>query len=392
MSLTIGLQSIKCIEEVNEASASEEPYVLVTAINLKPPLNGMPAAPDYQIFRYGIWEDTDAGEVKVNGGPPFWGLDSRPREIDAPRDVAVIVSLMENDNGVPEQYIAYLRAQILASYAATSMVTDAVERATRFTNDIRDALNGIDIPFPFTLDDDHVGTTQLVLDQSDLIPFGSKEKTLRFDNAEGNYELVFRIQRHRWQQFELAPAGFAAASGRIASVSRIPGSMEVFWIGADGSVQDAFWYEGNNWSRFELAPAGSASLTGGISVVSRIPGSMEVFWIGADGSVQDAFWYEGAQWQRFPLAPAGSASLNGGIAAVSRIPNSMEVFWVGADGSVQDAFWYEGAQWQRFPLAPVGHAAMTSDIAVVSRVPHSMEVFWVRGDGSVQDAFWYEGA
>ena len=94
------------------------------------------------------------------------------------------------------------------------------------------------------------------------------------------------------------------------------------------------------WRQFELASAGSASTNAGITAVSRIPNSMEVWWVGTDGSIQDAFWYEGGQWQRFELAPAGSASGNGGITTVSRIPNSMEVWWVGANGSVQDAFWY----------------------------------------------------
>ncbi|MED7948902.1 hypothetical protein PUR56_08845, partial [Streptomyces sp. BE303] len=67
-------------------------------------------------------------------------------------------------------------------------------------------------------------------------------------------------------------------------------------------------------------PPGSASANGGIAAVSRIPGSMEVFFVGGNGSVQDRFWYEGGTWQGFELAPAGSASTHTGVAAVSRIP------------------------------------------------------------------------
>lgn len=48
-----------------------------------------------------------------------------------------------------------------------------------------------------------------------------------------------------------------ASNGRIAAVSRIPNSMEVWWIEANGSVQAAFWYEGIPWQFLELAPAGS---------------------------------------------------------------------------------------------------------------------------------------
>ena len=122
-----------------------------------------------------------------------------------------------------------------------------------------------------------------------------------------------------------------------------------FWItGLDGYLGNVSSIEEttmpvNPWRQFELASANAASINGGITAVSRIPNSMEVWWIGANGSVQGAFWYEGSQWQRYELAPADSASTRGGITSVSRVPNSMEVWWIGADGSVQDAYWYEGS-------------------------------------------------
>ena len=108
----------------------------------------------------------------------------------------------------------------------------------------------------------------------------------------------------------LAPHMPAAAGsgGRMAARSRIPNSMEVWWVGADGSIQDSFWYDGATWQRFTLAPAGSAALGSRVAAVSRIPNSMELWWVRADGSIQDAFWYDGATWQQFTLAPAGSAS------------------------------------------------------------------------------------
>ncbi|MEH7041031.1 hypothetical protein V7057_24860, partial [Bacillus pseudomycoides] len=180
-------------------------------------------------------------------------------------------------------------------------------------------------------------------------------------------------------------------SKNISAVSRIPNSMEIWWVGANGSVQDAFWYEGQPWRRQETAPAGSASTTGSITAVSRIPGSMEIWWIGANGSVQSAFWYEGQPWRRQETAPAGSASTTGGITAVSRIPGSMEVWWIGANGSVQSAFWYEGQPWRRQETAPAGSASTTGGITAVSRIPNSMEVWWIGANGSVQSAFWYEG-
>ena len=196
----------------------------------------------------------------------------------------------------------------------------------------------------------------------------------------------------QWNQFVLAPQGSAAIHGGIAAVSRIPNTMEVWWIGGDGSVWDAYWYEGGQWNQFQLAPPGSASPYGGITAVSRMPNTMEVMWIGADGSVWDAYWYDGQQWNRYQLAPPNSASTNGrSITAVSRRPNTMEVWWIGLDGSVQDAYWYEWGPWGKFALAPAGSASVLGGIAAVSRMPNSLEVWWIGLYGSVQDAYWYEG-
>ncbi|MFG3053034.1 hypothetical protein ACGFZP_19070, partial [Kitasatospora sp. NPDC048239] len=95
-----------------------------------------------------------------------------------------------------------------------------------------------------------------------------------------------------WNQFTLSSADSAAQSSRLAAVSRIDGSMEVWWVASNGSVQGAYWYDGSPWKRYEVAPPGSASPTGGIAAVSRIPGSMELWWVGANGTVQAAYWYD----------------------------------------------------------------------------------------------------
>ena len=166
-----------------------------------------------------------------------------------------------------------------------------------------------------------------------------------------------------WNQFVLAADGNAAPASRIAAVSRIPNSMELWWVGQNGSVQGAYWYDGSNWARYELAPAGSASVSGGIAAVSRVPNSMEVWFVGANGSVQDHYWYEGANWQSFELAAAGAASVNGGIAAVSRVPNSMEMWFVGGNGSVQDHFFYDDAP-VAGPDIKTFDQGVTTDIAV----------------------------
>ena len=192
-----------------------------------------------------------------------------------------------------------------------------------------------------------------------------------------------------WQGFELAPAGSAAPTSGLAALSRIPGSMELWWVAPDGSVQGAYWYDGAQWGRYQLAPPGSASLSGGIAAVSRIPGSMELWFVGVDGSVQGKYWYDGGSWQGYQLASPGSASTNSGIAATHRIPGSMELWYVARNGAVRDNYWYDTGTWQGFELAPGGSAAPTSGLAAVSRIPGSMEAWFTGGDGSMQDRYWY---
>ncbi|MGW2891833.1 hypothetical protein ACWDDN_42325, partial [Streptomyces griseoruber] len=96
---------------------------------------------------------------------------------------------------------------------------------------------------------------------------------------------------------------------------------------------------------------GSAATSGGISAVSRIPNSMELWWVSPNGSVEGAYWYDGSSWQRYQIAGPGSAATSGGITAVSRIPNSMELWWVSPNGSVEGAYWYDGSSWQRYQIA-----------------------------------------
>ena len=95
----------------------------------------------------------------------------------------------------------------------------------------------------------------------------------------------------------------------------------------------------------EPVPAGPgrhASTSTDIAAVSRIPGSMEVWWVEPNESVQDACLRRPGT-EPVPAGPGSSASTSGGIAAVSRIQNSMEVWWVGPNGSVQDAYYYDAS-------------------------------------------------
>ncbi|MCJ1363731.1 hypothetical protein MMC16_002840 [Acarospora aff. strigata] len=198
-----------------------------------------------------------------------------------------------------------------------------------------------------------------------------------------------------WQSFEIGSflrnPTVADGSG-IAVVSRIPASMELWWISADGSVQDNYFYDGAGWKRFELAPRGSA-VPGGIAAVSRLPGHMEVWWTGPRGSIEGAFWYDDTgRWTRYQLAPDGSATLGSAVCVQSRLPNVMNVWWIGANGSVEGCWWGDRSTpaWQRYWMAGPGSAALKTTLTSLTRKSGTEELWWVSPQGSVEGAFWYD--
>jgi hypothetical protein len=99
--------------------------VLATVAALRPPAPGIPAPPNFRVFRYGVVEDMDDDDdhpVIVNG-QAFWGLDSIPEDIREPADVG----------------LAGL------SLAASLGAASPAARAARLATDISDVLNGIDL-------------------------------------------------------------------------------------------------------------------------------------------------------------------------------------------------------------------------------------------------------
>jgi hypothetical protein len=214
---------------------------MATVATLQPPIASLPvpAVPNFRVFRYGVFEDMDDDDENpvIVGGPAFWGLDGVPVDIQNAADVAVVISVIEHDNGVAEQYQELVNLRAGISLGASLGAPSPQARAARLTADISTVLNGVDLPIPVVLDDDHIGTQQLVLDGSDLITVGSKDKTMVFAGDGAEYQLTFRIRRlpHWAAPFAIAQPGHAAP-GALTAHSRHPEHIDVFWIGPDGGV------------------------------------------------------------------------------------------------------------------------------------------------------------
>lgn len=194
--LTLRFHEIFCVEEVNEESASEEPYVILTVVDLREPLSGVPALPNVTMRRYGVWENFDGGDSVVDTGAAFWGPDGNGQDLASPGELAVVVSLLENDNADPGGYTELARLAATTALAGSIGQRDPVVRARQVADAVRNAFNGIDLPIPFALDDDHVATELFLLDAADLSLAGTRDRMISVRNSEGVYNLTIRLERY----------------------------------------------------------------------------------------------------------------------------------------------------------------------------------------------------
>ncbi len=411
--LTIGLHSITCLEEINEESVDEEVYVLVTTVSLRPPttvISGIPPVPNFEVFRYGVYENFDEGDVVTVDGLQFWGPSSTPEDIESPDHAAMVVSLMENDNGSPEQYQDLLRDVVVPLWlASTAGEPNQANRAARLTRRIGDALNGVDVPIPFTLDDDHIGTQQLLLDPSDLIVGGTKDKVMRIESSEGRYELVFRITSHNlvespWSGANdnwLSIGGYFPAGARVVATTRSADNFDLFTTGNDGRVYTSWWYAGSDWSGINdnwLSIGGVFPAGAPVTAIAKSPDSIDVFITGNDGRVYTSWWYAGAAWSGANdnwLSIGGFFPAGAPIAATSRNAGNLDLFITGNDGRVYTSWWYTDAPWSGANdnwLSVGGVFPAGAPVAAVARTPDNLDLFITGNDGRVYTSWWSTGA
>jgi hypothetical protein len=207
--LTITIKGIRSIEESDESSASDEIYVLVTAVDLT-----VQPLPNVRTVLTGVWGDVDEGEfhnaVQFPPGTteqvldslssvmvvarPFWGLDLRPHVIRHQDNVIFLVSCMEHDEGSVQAMREIVQVAATASVASSiGMARSALVR--NLINDIDGALRGA-IAAIHPNQDEQVGRTrELRLTPSHVVKamaHGEFEEALFFDGGdEGHVRVDF---------------------------------------------------------------------------------------------------------------------------------------------------------------------------------------------------------
>ena len=409
MALTMELLSIRSRNESSEASSSDEAFVLVTVANLRPPLAGVPIPPlpDLQVVSYGIFgdiDDDDPDPVFVNGRP-FWGPDGRPRDIIDPSDVAIVLSVMEHDHGTPAQYVEAVNAKALVSLAASAGDPSPTSRATRLTTDVGNVLNAIDVPIPFTIDDDHIGTQQFVLGRSDLLTGGQKDRTVVIGNNDAEFELVVRIRFQGWQHGVPSAGEVAVAPGTSpTSWYTTPENVQhIAYVGTDGQIHECFFFVGGSdgWQH-SVPSAGQVAVAPGTSPTSwyTTPENVQhIAYVGTDGQIHECFFFVGGSdgWQH-GVPSAGQVAVAPGTSPTSWYTtpeNVQHIAYVGTDGQIHECFFFVGGSdgWQHgVPSAgEVAVAPGTSPTSWYTTPENVQHIAYVGIDGQIHECFFFVG-
>jgi hypothetical protein len=405
MGLLMELLSIRCRDESSEASASDEVYVIATVAGLRPPVAGIPIPPlpDVQVVSFGIFtdmDDDDENPVMVNGRP-FWGPDGNPRDILDPADVAVILSLMEQDNGSPAQYVELVNTKALISLTGSSGDPSPASRATRLTTDIANVLNAVDVPIPFSFDDDHIGTQQFVLSQSDLLSGGLKDRTVIIGDGDATYELVVRIRFKGWEHNLPSGGEVGAAPGTSPTSWYTPSEniQHVAYVGTDGQLHECFFFIGGTTGWLHNLPsAGEVAVAPGTSPTSWYTSADNVqhlAYVGTDGLLHECFFFIGGTtgWQH-NLPSFGEVAVAPGTSPTSWYTtpeNVQHLAYVGTDGQVHQCFFFIGGfgGWQHEVISTGELAAApgTSPTSWYTTPENIQHVAYVGTDGQIIECF-----
>lgn len=201
--VTIALTKIKCKIETDEVG-SDEPYVLVTAVDLSNPL-----LPNAEVTLYGPWGDVDGGETRTTqpippgvdpNDLPFiiwrrnaWGPSGQAKAIANPAHAVILVSMMEHDDGKAGTARGLAKAAAVSSLAA-SMGMTREQRVNKLKADIHAAL-GIPTGAP-NFDDRVGGTKEFALSANLLnVAAGPKNKTMTIVGDGGKYEVTLQVKK-----------------------------------------------------------------------------------------------------------------------------------------------------------------------------------------------------
>lgn len=213
--LKLSVKAVRVLDESNESSASDEPYVIVFVADVGKKMAGI-TVPSAKTT-HAAWTNADEGEIlrtiqpdEIPPGAPSmffnvseycWGPNGKPAPIPDPDNLIILAGIMENDDGSPSatrSAVNSIMAGALGNMSGSNLSRN--EMADRLRSDMAGALNAARVT-GIPNHDDRVGPVrELRLRQSDLDKAhsaGSVIKRLEFNGGddEGAYRVAFELQR-----------------------------------------------------------------------------------------------------------------------------------------------------------------------------------------------------
>lgn len=188
----VRVKEIYCGEGSREVG-DEEPYLVIASVDMLALLPGLPLPkPAVLCFKVGPFTGFSEGTRRTINSKAFWDLNSNPRLIASPQDVAFLVAMCENDGASPdavrgaantglELSIVQNMGLEYGNFVSTliSAMAGAIDTAS---------IAGLD-PLHLNADDRIDRVKQLSLTTKDLdtiAALGSKEKTLTFSRSKAS--------------------------------------------------------------------------------------------------------------------------------------------------------------------------------------------------------------
>ncbi len=193
--IQIYLSKVHCHAETDEVGA-DEPYVIVTAVNLASSINvaGFPVPiPAFEVVKYGPFGDVDEGEKHYAPGTSqsFWGVSGGPTELDNPDQVIFVVALMENDDGDSEA----MRGIVKGIVGGSVLGSLSLSRTDKIQALIRDIGSALGTPTGALNFDDKVGPPQELSFSREELALAKRgglvSKTLFTRGDGGHYNMTF---------------------------------------------------------------------------------------------------------------------------------------------------------------------------------------------------------
>lgn len=190
------------------------------------------------------------------------------------------------------------------------------------------------------------------------------------------------------------------SSTPIAAINRLPGFLDVFYVGEDGAVGTAY-NGGAGWNHLALTGPGFAPPHAPIAAVARTPLDIDVAVVDALGVVRRLSWSYFTGWSISNVTDVSVAAPGAGVAMVARTPDNLDIFYPDKHGNLATAYWHNGTAFSPPPLSPWGHGIVAAqagllpaagNVTAVARMANTLDVFFVDTHGDVEQWSWTAGS